>query len=434
MKKSLFCLVVILTFKSYAQNHETIDWINKNSIEIEDADPDSKLIGFSNNVPEKFKNAKIFGFGELSHDGKEYFNIKAKFFKHLVENYGVRSFIMEAGYQAESSINEWITGTNDDISAIGRPFQIGFWYSEEVFNLLKWMRIYNLNRPEEDQIKFYGMDVQSGKNLNCEVRSFIENYGIPVQPDLLITLDKCSEKPIDYSSGASGWADVQAPNLVELQNQINSYQRENQLTNLREFELVTRSIDVLIRYTQYVQDPLSEVRDKKMFENAKWVIEQESKNGKAFIWAHNEHINNRGMWSSNSGIENLGKHLKDYYGNGYYSVGFDFGIGKLKGYKNSKGKKGEWLIHTIEKPFKNTYSHTLFQADKAIIFIDMGQASIGDKTIFFSTSNNTLSIGGGGFQPKPLHRIKMSKIYTEQYDGLIFIKEISPANNSVKIN
>ena len=434
MKKSIFCLFVILTFKSYAQEFKTIDWINDNSIEIEDADPDSDMVVFSNNVPEKFKNARIFGFGELSHDGKEYFNIKAKFFKYLVENHGLRTFIMEAGYQAESSINEWITGTNDDISAIGRPFQIGFWYSEEIFNLLKWIRIYNLNRPEEDQIKFYGMDVKSGKNINREVRSFIENYGIPIQPELLITLDECSEKPIDYSLGASEWAVAQVPKLVEIQNQINSYQTENDLTNLKEFDLVNRSIDFLIRYTQYVQEPLSEVRDKKMFENVKWVIEQGSRNGKAFIWAHNEHINNRGLWSSNSGIENLGRHLKDHYGNGFYSVGFDFGVGTLKGYKHSKNKKGEWQIYTVEKPYKNTFSHTLFQADKAIFFIDMAQAMIGDKTNFFSTSNYSLSIGGGGFQPKPLHRIKMSKIYTEQYDGLIFINQISPANNEVKIN
>jgi len=431
MKKSFLCLIALIAFKSHAQNHETIDWINKNSIEIEDADPDSEMIAFTNHVPEKFRNAKIYGFGELSHDGKEYFNIKAKFFKYLVKKHGVNTFIMEAGYQAESSINDWITGTNDDISILGKPFLIGFWYSDEIFNLLKWMRIYNLNRPEDEQIKFYGMDVKSGKNINSQVRQLIDKYSIPVQPDLLIALDECSEKPIDYSSGATGWVGIQVPKLVEFQNQINAYQTKNDLNNSRDFDLIKRSIDNLIKYTQYVQDPQTEVRDEKMFENAKWVIEQESKNGKAFIWAHNEHINNRGMWSSNSGIVNLGKHLKNYYGEDYYSVGFDFGIGKLKGYND---KKGEWKLHTIEKPFKKTYSHTLFQVDKAIFFIDMTQASIGDETNFFSTSNHSLSIGGGGFQPKPLHRIKMSKKYTEEYDGLIFIKEISPANNGVKIN
>lgn len=430
MKKSLLCFLVLIAFKSQAQNHETIDWINKNSIEIEDADPESELISFTDHVPEKFRNAKIYGFGELSHDGKEYFNIKAKFFKFLVENYGVKTFIMEAGYQAESSINDWITGPNDDISILGKPFQIGFWYSDEIFNLLKWMRFYNLNRPEDEQIKFYGMDVKSGKNINRQVRRLIDIYSIPVQEDLLIALDECSEKAIDYKSGSIRWAEIQVPKLVELQNQIKAFQTKNDLNNSRDFDLIQRSIENLIKYTQYVQNPQTEVRDNKMFENAKWVIERESKNGKAFIWTHNEHINNRGMWSSNSGILNLGKHLKDYYGEDYYSVGFDFGIGELKGYND---KKGEWELFTIERPFKKTYSHTLFQADKGIFFIDMSQASMGDETNFFSTSNHSLSIGGGGFQPKPLHRIKMSKKYSEEYDGLIFIKEISPANNGVKI-
>ena len=46
--------------------------------------------------------------------------------------------------------------------------------------------------------------------------------------------------------------------------------------------------------------------------------------------------------------------------------------------------------------------------------------------------NKHLLIASGGYQPKPLHKIMLSKIYTETYDGLIFVKEISKPEYNLK--
>ena len=106
-----------------------------NSIKIEDSNPDSELKIFKENTPAKFVNAKIYGFGEASHNTKEFFDLKAKFFKYLVKTQGVRSFIMEESYQAESGINEWISGAKGDITTIAKNFNTGFWYTKEIVNL-----------------------------------------------------------------------------------------------------------------------------------------------------------------------------------------------------------------------------------------------------------------------------------------------------------
>ena len=106
---------------------ETIDWITNNSIKIEDSNPDSELKIFKENTPAKFVNAKIYGFGEASHNTKEFFDLKAKFFKYLVKTQGVRSFIMEESYQGSSGINEWISGGKGDITTIAKNFNISFY-------------------------------------------------------------------------------------------------------------------------------------------------------------------------------------------------------------------------------------------------------------------------------------------------------------------
>ncbi|MBJ2175760.1 erythromycin esterase family protein [Aureibaculum sp. A20] len=430
MKKKYLILVLLFSlFNVNGQNNKTVKCINENAIEIENANPDSELTVFKDNTPNKFANAKIFGFGEASHNTKEFFDIKAKFFKHLVKTQGLKTFIMEESYQAESGINEWISGGKGDIKTIAKNFNIGFWYTKEIVNLLRWMRNYNLNKAKENQIRFYGMDIQIGKNISQEIREFVNTHKITIDEKLLMIADSCSIKKIDYSKSDIWWQ-IQLPKLNKLKKQILNSQIKDE-----DYKPVIRSLDYLINYTQYASKiktkypENTEFRDLQMFENVKWIVENESKNGKAFIWAHNEHINKKEMYYTGSDIINLGRHLKDHYKDNYYSVGFDFGIGNINGFIIDKKKGNHWKTYNIEKPFKRTYAKTLMSINKDIYFIDLQKAIESDSSNFFSEKNKHLLIGGGGYKPKPLHKIMISKIYTETYDGLIFVKEISKPEN-----
>ena len=180
IRKALTSFILLLPLILFSQNKELVSWINNNSIEIEDANPNSELEFFKHNTPNKFANAKIYGFGEASHNTKEFFDLKAKFFKHMVINHGVKVFVMEDSYQSESAINEWIRGGKGDISTIAENFSIGFWYCQEVVDLLEWMRNYNLTKTKDQQIRYYGVDIQNVENINQEIRDLVKNHNIPL--------------------------------------------------------------------------------------------------------------------------------------------------------------------------------------------------------------------------------------------------------------
>lgn len=431
IKKTLLLFSFIITLNNYSQNKETIDWLSDNVIEIEDANPDSEMIIFKQNRPDKFANARIYGFGEASHNTKDFFDLKAKFFKHLVKTEGVKIFIMEESYQAESGINEWISGGKGDVKTIAKNFNIGFWYTKEIVNLLEWMREYNMGKSREEQIRFYGMDIQIGKKINQEIREFINENKIRIDEHLLSVADSCANKKIDFSIKETWWQ-MQVPKLNKLKQQI-----QNSKIETKEYKSMLRSIDYLISYAEYAtlvkeKDPIStEFRDLKMFENVKYIVENESMNGKAFIWAHNEHINKREMYYTGSNIINLGRHLKDYYNNDYYSVGFDFGTGKINGYVIDEKNGNHWKTYHIKKPFPGTYASTLMSVGKEIYFLDLENAIKNEPTKFFEKKSKHLLISGGGYQPKPMYKIMISKIYTETYDGLIFVKRISIPNSKL---
>lgn len=426
MFKNTFLIFSFIIFQTiYAQNKETVDWLTHHSIEIEDANPDSEMHLFKQMEPEKFAEARFYGFGEASHNTKEFFDLKAKFFKYLVNNHGLRIFIMEETYQAESGINEWISGGNGDVKTIANNLQVGFWRTKEIVNLLEWMREYNKGKSKKDQIRFYGMDIQYGEKINEEIRAFIKNNNISISENLLLTADSCATKNIDFSQKESWWS-LQIPKLKELKKQIlNSTSESN--GNLSIF----RSLDYLLSYVEYaslVNDAYpksTEFRDLKMFDNVKYILDHESKDAKAFIWAHNEHISNKEMNYTGSNILNLGSHLKRYYKNDYYSVGFDFGNGQIEGFVIDSKKGNHWKTYYIDKPYPKTYANTLISVGKENYFVDIENAVKNEPTKFFERKMKSLLIGGGGFQPKPLYKIMVKKVYAETYDGLIFVKRIS---------
>ena len=426
LKNLLSIFLFISPLLLFSQKKETINWIKNNSIEIEDANPDSELNLFKQATPHKFSNARIYGFGEASHNTKEFFTLKAKFFKYLVKTKGVKMFIMEESYQAESGINEWISGGKGDVKTIAKNFNTGFWYTKEIVNLLQWMREYNKGISSEEQIRFYGMDIQIGKNLNQEIRNFVDSTKILVDEKLLNVADSCANKKIDFSKKETWWQ-YQIPKLKELKNQILNTSLES-----KAYKNIIRSLDYLVSYAEYAslvkaEYPRStEFRDLKMFENVKYIVENFSINGKAFIWAHNEHINKKEMYSKDSNIIGLGRNLKDYYNDDYYAVGFDFGIGKINGFVTDKNKGNYWKTYEIQKPVRKTYAKTLILIDKDIYFIQFNK-----KLEFFNEESKHLMIGGGGYQPKPLYKILISKAYAETYDALIFVKNISVPNNNL---
>lgn len=358
-------------------------------------------------APQKFIDAQIYGFGEATHHSKEFFDIKAKFFKYLVEKQGVKVFMMEESYQAEESVNEWISGGKGSRLTILEKFSLAPWHCNEIVDLLEWIRNYNQNKSKEEQIRFYGIDTQIGKNLNDEIKEFIKTHNITIDDEFIKVIDESVEK---------NWEDSQLVKIKEVEIIITEHQKNQN----NDYTSVLRTLNYLKNFTIYMQNPKTEVRDEQMFKNAVWIMDNIEQKKKVFIWAHNEHINKQGH---SVRITNLGNLLKKKYTDKYYSVGFDFGIGILAGVVIKKGKIMGWEYYPLEKPYKNTFAETLYKADSEVFFIDMESTVNTESSSFFSKENRHLTLGASGFNPKKLIFIKRS--YTDTYDGLIFVKKIS---------
>ncbi len=78
------------------------------------------------------------------------------------------------------------------------------------------------------------------------------------------------------------------------------------------------------------------------------------------------------------------------------------------------------LIRKVRVFFARYVSYT---SPLEIYFIDMSIALDGNSSNFFKKKSKQIDVGGGGFNPKKNNLYK--KKFSEMYDGLIFVKNIS---------
>lgn len=419
MKRLLFIIPLFTFLVSAAQDKALVAWLNTNAIPVEDATQTTPLSAFAANAPQKFKNAQIFGFGEATHHTKEFFDLKAKFFKYLVEKQGVRIFIIEDTYIDAYNVNEWLAGKTEG-TARKMAGSLGFflWRTQEVADLLQWIKHYNTGKPKNEQIRFYGMDDQSGYGINTLVKKYAKEQRIDVPETLLAVADSCAYKSM-ISAPKKEWITGNVAKLKELREIISGKNTTDKAT----YEQILHAIDVLIQYTNFIGKPGQEKRDNDMFDNVKWIVQHEGENSKAFVWAHNDHINKNelGTWGNTS----IGRRLKDFYKDGYYCTGFDLGKGRLYGLTyTGKERNPKATTYNLEKPYGGTYAELLIQAQPEIFFVDMATAEKDPVTAkFFNSNKKQLSTGNGGYHPKDRPLNKLS--YTEAYDGLIFVENVS---------
>ena len=191
--KHFYALALLCFSFTYAQENAVTNWINQNGITIEDAGQETPLTSLKNSKADIFKNVRLFGFGEATHYTKEFFDLKGKFFKHLVENEGVTLFMMEDVYINSADINRFVAGGEGDARQMAGNLGFTLWHNEEVMNLLQWMRTYNNGKPADKQVKFYAIDCQLWDNTNIVIKRFIEKYNVRTQDGTSVFLDSCTQ-------------------------------------------------------------------------------------------------------------------------------------------------------------------------------------------------------------------------------------------------
>ena len=407
MKKNIVTLILIIFCNSclFSQNNAIVKAINENAFQLNDSDPnididkDAKLDSIFNKV-------RIFGFGEATHGTKEFFNLKFKFFKYLVKNQGVRNFAIEASYANCIAINNYIKGQKNDPKELLKNIGFWIWNTQEVLELIEWMKKYNVDKIQSNQINFYGIDI-----MDCS------NSAKIISEHLTENLYENKTQYLDILSFYTIKNNTKYLNKNILKNHLivmNELKEILKSSEAKNKELYISLQNSIIQYINFRIDYRQEIRDKEMSENINQILHFNGNESKIFIWAHNFHIKKNNITYTNDFA--MGHFLKEKYGNEYYSLGFDFATGAFNAY-SIKNKKIE--IFSITEPMTKTSSKLFNESSFDSFFLDFNSISKIDILNNYITSKVNYRGIGSTYNPKMVENEKLK----DAYDGIIFVKQ-----------
>ena len=175
MKKSFLILFLIFfSIQSRSQVNIQIGKFNETVFIVTPNKQDS----LTELIPSEkiFCDKTIIGMGEATHGTREFFNMKAKMFKFLATHCGFLVFAIEAPYAGTMKVNDYVLYGRGDVLSAMKSMEFWTWDTEEVKDLIEWIRSYNIGKGEKEKLKFFGFDCQSFKGTANALLEYIEEY------------------------------------------------------------------------------------------------------------------------------------------------------------------------------------------------------------------------------------------------------------------
>ncbi|MBO7630101.1 MAG: erythromycin esterase family protein [Bacteroidales bacterium] len=361
-------------------------------------------------------SVRIIALGEATHGNIEFQQLKLDVFKLMVEKYGVRAFALEGDYGGCEAVNRYIHGgagtAQEAVAAIG--FHI--YRTEQMAQLIEWMRQYNATAKEGEDLRFYGFDMQIYENNYKYLLEAAKTYAVPTSE-----LEKLWDKSEDKYS-ASFTADQKAKVIEKVRQDLLQLNDSTTAQAVHFADILLQNIAL----GKVINDMSkgNALRDSLMFVNTHWIMEQEEArgNGCIFISAHNGHIERRHDYGTIG--KAMGALLANELGKAYFAIGTDFCKAKVS---LPKGKRGKRSNHTFFS--KDPLSEAAKQCGYETCWLDF--STIPEGSTLSSRISEYTWLGDVGEGHSPLMAV-LPQSYRDWecpailYNGMIFVTNAHP--------
>lgn len=352
------------------ENLEIIKELKENLVEIKTS------IGTDNNLDLRFldeyiKDKYIIGLGEATHGTKEFQDVRTRIISYLVENLGFRAIVLEESFGYCLRLNSYILnggGTVEEAVNEGLCFPWVF-KTEETLELVKWLREYNIKANERDKVRFYGMDVQGPEKVLEAIDLYVKKVDFKNYDRIKAYLNLCEIK-VNNDNSEILKRNVNEIRTLFIENKISYIEKSIE----REFSEIYQCIEVYDQWIEYGEEKPFNIRDKAMYENTKWVIENEGKynEGKVIVIAHNDHIAKDIFLNSQDEVQ-MGYLLEKEYKDKYYTICTEFSRGLFYSWNI---ETRELKVYEVNNSVEQDLAARIFEAtDVPMFYLDFKNSS-----------------------------------------------------------
>lgn len=286
---------------------------------------------------ERIGSARVVLLGESTHGTSEFYRMRARVSRALMERAGFDFVAVEADWPDAMRINHHVTGR------FGQPlrdfvpfsrFPTWMWRNEEVHEFVGWLKGHNQKqRTPARRAGFFGLDLYSMFSSIAHVLDYLDR----VDPEAAAAararyggLTPWQSDPAAYGRAVlSGrYASAEGAVVAMLRELMKRRLEYNQRDGEHFFDAaqnahVVANAERYYRAMYYGSAASWNLRDSHMFETLKALLAFHGPDARGIVWAHNSHVGNaRATEMSVRDELNIGQLCREAMGDDVYIVGF----------------------------------------------------------------------------------------------------------------
>jgi erythromycin esterase len=396
-----------------------VAWIRSHAIPLKtvqaghgfrDLKPLKKVVG----------SARIVALGEATHGTREFFQMKHRLIEFLASKMGFTIFAMEANMPEAYRLNDYVLHGTGDPRALLKGMYFWTWNTEEVLDMIEWMR--EFNRSGKGRIEFTGFDMQFPDVAMQVVRRYVGEHDAAYLATMEPTWQQVSDLPRlrglfvpavalwRTRSQAARAVNASSSVLQHLQQLRSGHGDGSQQAG--ELDWAIQNARIVLQYTELMAG--ERTRDESMAENVKWIADH-NPGAKIVLWAHNWHV------GANPG--SMGTHLRRMFGRQLVTLGFAFNQGSFQAMEARKGLRD---ITVLPAP-AGTLDNALAATHIPLFVLDLRRLpQHGPVRQWFMEDHATRSIGAV-FSTNYPNQSFAQTIAPATYDVLVFINTTTAA-------
>ena len=428
-------------------------------LQTADLDPLLKRIG----------KARLVLIGEASHGTAEFYRMRARITKALIEEKGFNLIAVEGDWPDIRRIDHFVrhspraeitatpepeqspvslqklTATDSLISAQTHSkvaehewtafarFPTWMWRNKDVHDFIIWLQTHNKPLPYGERTAFYGLDLYS---LYNSVRS-ITTYLDGVDPDLAAIarrrygcLSPWEADPAAYGHAALSEAyrscedDVVAMlvDLLQKQQKLDGEPDEPLFDAVQNARLV-KNAERYYRIMYYGSRASWNLRDSHMFESLQRILGFHGPKSKIVVWAHNSHVGDAAATEMSArGEYNIGQLCRREFGAKAHNIGFGTDHGQVTAASNWDGPSETM---TVRAALPQSYEHQFHRSNQPGIILPLGKGQHGKHVEALSQPLLERAIGVIYRPETELASHYFQAVLPQQFDDYIFIDQTS---------
>lgn len=395
-------------------------WLRQNAVPFATTEPRTPLDDLAP-LGAILGKARIVALGEATHGSREFFTMKHRILELLVREHGFTVFAMEAHVAEADRINDYVVDGIGDPAELLLTMRMWTWNTDEVLDLIQWMREYNLARGSRPPVFFRGFDLQRADTAIAAIDAYLKR----VDPDNAAAMSAkfaCFRAhatfPGTYRAVSAEERNACAAGLTALHDDL-AARREAYTagSSASEFETILHYARLVVQTEGYGAGR-APGRDPWMAENVAWIANVRHPDEKIVLWGHNNHV-------TTEPAQRMGTELRRLFpADEMITVGFVFDRGDFWAYTDPTRPIG---LHHVE-PWPEALYEPLFRATgHARFFVDLRDVpSVEARSIFESTSS--IWRIGGTFDPQIEATTREVTTLSRAFDVVIWIESVTPTH------